>query len=83
MVYPQISTLCEYIPLHDPYGWVVLVAAGRRAGGIDQMAMWPGRTALEGLLTLSEQLVRVGLGRVLVWVLLWVQGWLGQRGAVQ
>ena len=80
---PQISTLCEYVPLHDPYGWVVCVAAGCHAAGVDQVPMWPGRTPLQGILALSEQLVRVYLGQVLVWVLLWVRVWLGQGGAVQ
>lgn len=76
MVHAYMCTLCEYIPLHDSYGRVVLVAAGRCAAGIDQIPVWPGWTPLQGLLTLSEQLVRVDLSQVLlVWVVLWVCVW--------
>lgn len=86
-MHPQISTLRKYIPLHDPYGGVVLVAAGHHAAGIDHIPVRPSRTPLQGLLALSEQLVRVDLGQVMVqvvvWVLLCVQVWLGQGAAVQ
>lgn len=85
LVYSWSSTLREYVPLHDPDGGVVLVAAGSHAIGIDQIPVWAGRPSLQGLLALSEQLVRVNLGEVLVQVLvlLQVRVWLGQGAAVQ
>lgn len=80
-----MCTLCEDVPLHDPYGGAVLVAAGCHPSGIDHIPVWSGRTSLQGLLALPEQLVRVDLSQVemLVGVILQVWVWLGQRGAVQ
>ncbi len=83
----QMCTLSEDVPLHDPYGGVVLVVAGRHAVGIDQVPVRSGRTSLQSFLTFSEQLVWVDLCQVLVqvlvWVLLKVQVWLSQGGSVQ
>ena len=76
-------TLCQYVPLHDPYRRVVLVVVGRCAAWMDQIPVWPGWSPLQGILTLSEQLVRVYVGQVRVWALLRVQLWLGQGWAVQ
>ena len=83
IINPVKCTLCQYVPLHDPYGRVVLVVVGRCAAGMDQIPVWSGWSPLQGILTLSEQLVRVYLGQVLVWALLWVQLWLGQGWAIQ
>lgn len=81
---PQLFTLGQNVPLHDPDGGSVLVA-GQQTAGKDQVPVWTGWTALQRLLTLSEQLVWVKLCLLLVqvWVLLWVQVWLAQRGIVQ
>lgn len=83
MLSPKSSTLCEYIPLHDPNGWVGLVVAMRHTTGKHQSPMRPGWTPPQGLFTLSEQLVRVALDHILFWALLLVRLSLVQGRALQ
>lgn len=82
-----MGTLGQDVPLHDADGGVVLVAVTDRAPWMDQVPMGPGRTPLQNLFALTEQLVWIHLDRILIRVLIWalleVRVGLGQGGTVQ